>query len=120
MKNPEQHPQEILDKIPLIPTKPSVTYGGKCSAVFGVPSTIKPLRNVPAGKARFRFRNDAFAEIFFKTAGGVRRFILEEEGSDFWTARIEISSNRSAETAHLTPRKAVTYTAVVTAQPKSK
>ena len=63
------------------------------NAVYGI-AKPKPLKGLPEGRARVRMRPSAFAEVFVKTASGIRRFIIVDEG-DCWVAKYELGSNRT-------------------------
>jgi len=63
-------------------------------AVFGVPSTIKPFKNIPYGRTRVRLRNDSFGMVFIKTELGIRKFPISDMG-DYWTVFPEMEQGRN-------------------------
>ena len=58
-----------------------VTSGTR--VVFGIPSQIPLIKNLPDGRVRFRFRNTRTARIYIKSENVVRCFVLEDCG-DHW------------------------------------
>jgi hypothetical protein len=59
-------------------------------AIWGIPSEQKPIK-APFlyERVRFRFRNRDFARAFFKTANGIREFLIEDSCNGFWTVNKE-------------------------------
>lgn len=60
--------------------------------VFGVPDDIKPIKDLPAGKARIRFRKERAAVLFVKTEFGISQFWLENCG-EYWSPLIVLGRN---------------------------
>ena len=59
-------------------------------AILGIPSVQKPIK-APFiyERVRFRFRNQDFARAFFKTANGIREFLIQDCCNGFWTVSTE-------------------------------
>ncbi len=72
------------------------TMFGKLTAVFGIPSQIKPIVGLPEGRARLRLRNDEFAMVFVRTSTGIRKFYISDVGGN-WIAEIELGENRTIQ-----------------------
>ena len=53
----------------------AITIGKRI--VFGLPDVILPMVGFPAGKTRFRFRNEQPAKAFTRTECGVKQFLIE-------------------------------------------
>lgn len=73
----------------------TTSFGGLLG-VFGIPPEIKQIVGLPPGKARLRLRCTEFAEVFVKTATGIRRFYISDVGRN-WVAELEIDSNQTIQ-----------------------
>lgn len=54
----------------------------------------KPIFGAPEGKQRLRMRNDRAANLFVRTANGIRHFILEDCG-DRWFCNPKLEQGRN-------------------------
>jgi hypothetical protein len=61
--------------------------------VWGV-VPIKPVTDAPPGKMRIRLRNTAVGRAFIRDEGGIRHFVLADDG-DHWSLIYEQGSNKT-------------------------
>jgi len=61
----------------------------------GVPGVqpVKPFSPKPPGKIRIRMRQDEFATAFVRTADGLKKFIIQDDG-ETWSLGFEMAENR--------------------------
>ncbi len=62
--------------------------------VFGIIEN-KPIRGLPEGRRRLRFRPDDFLRAYVKTANGLEGYYLKDEGSHY-VAGICFSKNMTS------------------------
>lgn len=65
---------------------------GSAKIVWGVPKDIRPVVTELRGRVRIRLRKKDTAYAFVKSEGGIRKFVLFDEG-DKWTLGYEHGRN---------------------------